>query len=464
MLTQVAGRTVERRVIDRERLARLIERERATAAAASPESRRLAERAHEHMIGGVPMQWMEIWVGPTVRFFARAKGNRIIDVDGNELVDFCLGDTGSMAGHSPDALVAAVQRRIGELGGITTMLPTEDAIWVAGDLARRFGLPKWTFSLTATDANRWVLRTCRQLTGRSKILIMSYSYHGSVDETIIALEQGVPTKKPGNVGPAVDPALTTRVVEFNDLAALERELAHGDVACVLAEPALTNMGIVLPADGYWAEATRLIRAAGAYLVIDETHTFSAGPGGCTRAWGLEPDIITIGKSIAGGVPIGAYGVSAELDAQIRADAIGDYVDTGGVGGTLAGNALSLAAARATLEHVLTDEAFAHMCELGERFRAGVQALIDRHRLPWVVAGLGARAELRFRAEMPRNGGESHAAHDAEVEEWLHLVTLNRGVLITPFHNMSLMCPATTAADVDHHLAVLEESVSELLAG
>ena len=447
--------------IDRTRLAALIERERATLAARTPRSRELAERANAHMIGGVPMQWMQIWAGQHALFFERAKGNRITDVDGNELLDFCLGDTGAMAGHSPEATVAAVRRRLDELGGVTTMLPTEDAIWVADDLARRFGMDKWTFALTATDANRWVLRTARQLTGRSKILIMSYCYHGSVDETIIALEDGVPMSKPGNVGPQVDPALTTRVVEFNDLAMLERELAHGDVACVLAEPALTNMGIVLPDPGYWEAATRLIKAAGALLVIDETHTFSAGPGGCTQAWDLEPDIVTMGKSIAGGVPIGAYGVTAEVDARITADPMGDYVDTGGVGGTLAGNALSMAAARGTLEHVLTEEAFARMCDLGDRMLAGMQDVIDRHALPWVVAGLGARAEFRFCADMPRNGTESHDAHDADVEEWLHLVTLNNGILVTPFHNMCLVCPDTTAADVDRLLAVLDAAAEEL---
>ena len=447
--------------IDRTRLAALIERERATLAARTPRSRELAERANAHMIGGVPMQWMQIWAGQHALFFERAKGNRITDVDGNELLDFCLGDTGAMAGHSPEATVAAVRRRLDELGGVTTMLPTEDAIWVADDLARRFGMDKWTFALTATDANRWVLRTARQLTGRSKILIMSYCYHGSVDETIIALEDGVPTSKPGNVGPQVDPALTTRVVEFNDLAMLERELAHGDVACVLAEPALTNMGIVLPDPGYWEAATRLIKAAGALLVIDETHTFSAGPGGCTQAWDLEPDIVTMGKSIAGGVPIGAYGVTAEVDARITADPMGDYVDTGGVGGTLAGNALSMAAARGTLEHVLTEEAFARMCDLGDRMLAGMQDVIDRHALPWVVAGLGARAEFRFCADMPRNGTESHDAHDADVEEWLHLVTLNNGILVTPFHNLCLVCPDTTAADVDRLLAVLDAAAEEL---
>ena len=447
--------------IDRTRLGELIARERATLARRTTRSQELAERANAHMIGGVPMQWMQIWAGQHAIFFERAKGNRIVDVDGNELIDFCLGDTGAMAGHSPEATVAAVQRRLHDLGGVTTMLPTEDAIWVADELSRRFGMDKWTFSLTATDANRWVLRTCRQLTGRPKVLIMSYCYHGSVDETIIALDGGVATMKPGNVGPAIDPAVTTRVVEFNDLAMLERELAHGDVACVLAEPALTNMGIVLPDPGYWEEATRLIKAAGALLVIDETHTFSAGPGGCTQAWGLEPDVVTMGKSIAGGVPIGAYGVTADVDARIQGDLHGDYVDTGGVGGTLAGNALSMAAARGTLEHVLTEEAFAEMCALGATMLAGMQAVIDRHQLPWVVEGLGARAEFRFCADMPRNGTESHDAHDDDVEEWLHLVTLNNGILVTPFHNMCLVCPATTAADVDRLLAVLDAAVAEL---
>ncbi len=449
-------------VIDRTRLAELLVQERAKLSSRTIKSRALAERANAHMIGGVPMQWMQIWAGQHAIFFERAKGNRIVDADGNELLDFCLGDTGAMAGHSPDAVVAAVNHRMGVLGGITTMLPTEDAIWVANELTRRFGMDKWTFSLTATDANRWVLRTARQLTGRPKVLIMSYCYHGSVDETIISLHMGVPRSKPGNVGPQVDPALTTRVVEFNDLAMLERELAHGDVACVLAEPALTNMGIVLPDPGYWEAATKLIKASGALLVMDETHTLSAGPGGCTQAWGLKPDVVSLGKSIAGGVPMGAYGVTAEIDALIQADQRGDYVDTGGVGGTLAGNALSLAAARGTLEHVLTDEAFAGMCDVGASMLRGFEGLIERYRLPWVVAGLGARAEFRFAIEMPRNGTQSHDAHDGEVEEWLHLVTLNNGILLAPFHNMALVCPETTKEDVDRLINVLDAEIRNLL--
>jgi glutamate-1-semialdehyde 2,1-aminomutase len=456
--------TSDRVAIDRTRLAGILERERALFAERHPSSRERFAESSRCLIGGVPMQWMEMWVGGWPVFFERAKGNRIVDVDGNEIIDFCLGDTGAMAGHSPDATFAAVQRRMHELGGVTTMLPSDDAIWVGQDLSRRFGMAKWTFALTATDANRWALRTCRVLTGRPKTLVMSYNYHGSVDESMIVLdEQGRPASRPGNIGPQVDPTVTSRVVEFNDLEALERELAHGDVACVLAEPALTNIGIVLPDPGYWEAAQRLTRDAGALLIIDETHSVSAGPGGCTRAWGLEPDLVTLGKAIAGGVPIGAYGVSEAVADRIAREIDTGMVDTSGIGGTLAGNPLCLAAARGTLEHVLTDEAFARMIDLGGRFHRGVQEVIDRHRVPWVVEGLGARAELRFAAVPPRNGGESRAAHDAEVEEWLHLYLLNRGILITPFHNMSLMCPATTADDVDRHLALLDEGTAELVA-
>ncbi len=455
--------TTDRVTIDRTHLGGILARERALFAERTPGSRERFAESSRYLIGGVPMQWMEMWVGGHPVFFERAKGNRIVDVDGNEILDFCLGDTGAMAGHSPDATFAAVEHRMRDLGGVTTMLPSDDATWVGRDLSRRFGMAQWTFALTATDANRWALRTCRVLTGRPKTLVMSYNYHGSVDETMIVLdEQGRPASRPGNIGPQVDPTVTSRVVEFNDLAALERELAHGDVACVLAEPALTNIGIVLPDEGYWDEAQRLIRAAGALLIIDETHTLSAGPGGCTRAWGLEPDLVTLGKSIAGGVPIGAYGVSAAVADRIAAEIDTGMVDTSGIGGTLAGNPLCLAAARGTLEHVLTDDAFARMIELGSRFHRGVQDVIDRHRVPWTVEGLGARAELRFAAVKPRNGGESRAAHDAEVEEWLHLYLLNRGILITPFHNMSLMCPDTTAADVDLHLELLDAGVAELV--
>jgi glutamate-1-semialdehyde 2,1-aminomutase len=396
-----------------------------------------------------------MWAGGHPIYLAQAQGASVVDVDGNEYADFCLGDTGAMAGHAPPP---------GDAAGITTMLPTDDAAWVGEELARRFGVPFWQFSLTATDANRWMLRICRQVTGRPRVMVFNWCYHGSVDEAFVTLgEDGVVRSRAGNVGPAVDPAQTTRVAEFNDIASVEAALAHGDVACVLMEPALTNIGIVLPEEGFLEAVRAACTATGTLLVIDETHTLSAGPGGCTAAWGLEPDAVTLGKSIGGGVPIGAYGVTAELAERIAAEEDADFEDTGGVGGTLAGNALSLAAARATLGEVLTEDAFERMSQLRERFVAGVEAALELHSVPWSVVSLGARAEYRFTPEPPRTGAESAAAADRDVEEYLHLFLLNRGVLITPFHNMALMCPATTPAQVDRHSEAFGAAVKELYA-
>ena len=445
---------------DRGRLSALLAREAEAFAAARPRSRALFERAGGALLGGVPMPWMMRWAGGFPVFCADASGARIVDVDGHEYIDLCLGDTGAMPGHGPPAVVEAVRAQLGR--GITTMLPTEDAIRVGEELTRRFGLARWLFTLTATDANRTALRLARQLTGRPYVLVFSYCYHGSVDEAFaVAGDDGGTHAREGNVGPAVDPAQTTRAVEFNDLAALEAALADGLVACVLAEPAMTNMGIVLPEAGYHERLRELTRATGTLLIIDETHTFSAGPGGCTAAWGLEPDLLTIGKAIGSGIPSGALGLSARLAGSLLADPDADYEDTGGVGGTLAGNALSAAAMRATLEHVLTEAAFAHTIPLAERFAAGVQETIDAHRLPWHVTRLGCRAEYGFCAPPPRDGTSAHAAADHELERFLHLHALNRGVMITPFHNMALMAPATTAADVDRHSELFAEAVAEL---
>jgi glutamate-1-semialdehyde 2,1-aminomutase len=448
--------------VDRAVLARLLERERAAYAERHPRSRELFGQACGSLLAGVPMSWMSMWSGGHPLYFTEARGNRITDVDGHTYVDFCLGDTGAMTGHSPAPVLRAVRERLETLGGVTTMLPTADAAVVGADLAQRFGLPLWQFSLTATDANRFILRMCRQITKRPWVLVFSHCYHGTVDETVIVVdEDGRPRSKRGNVGPAVDPLLTTKVVEFNDVEALRAALAPGDVACVLMEPALTNIGIVLPEPGYLAQVRRLCDETGTLLVHDETHTFSAGPGGCTRAWGLRPDIVTIGKALASGVPIGAYGVTAPVAERILADPGADLIDQGGVGGTLAGNALSMAAARATLAEVLTDEAFAHMIELATAYTAGVDQVLESRRVPWCVVQLGARAEYRFFPDPPRTGGASAAAQDAALDEYLHLYTLNRGILMTPFHNMALMCPETTRADVDLHTAVFAQAVDAL---
>ncbi len=449
-------------MVSESRLRQLLQRERETFAQRNPRSRAAYEAA-DHLFGRVPMTWMNKTAGGHPLYLDRAAGAHVWDLDGHEYVDLCLGDTGAMAGHSPAPTVAAVQRRFGELGGATAMLPTEDAAWVGAELARRFGLPLWSFSLTATDANRWAIRLVRAVTGRPKILVNSYCYHGSVDESLIVVgENGEAESREGNVGAPCDVTLTSRVAEYNDLERLERELAHGDVAAVLMEPALTNIGIVLPEPGYLEGVRRLTRQYGTLLINDETHTFSAGPGGMTQAYGLEPDVLTIGKALAGGIPCGAYGLSAELAAKIGARDDLDLVDMGGVGGTLAGNPISTAAMRATLSEVLTDDAFEGMIALATRFTDGVRAIIDEHGLPWSIQQLGARAEYRFASPAPRNGGESHAAHQPDLDDYLHLHLANRGILLTPFHAMALMSPATTAADVDRHHEVFAEAVRELV--
>ena len=449
--------------MDRGHLQKLISEERERFARDHPRSRSLFEAASRNLLGGVPMSWMIRWPGGHPIFAVEASGARITDADGITYVDLCLGDTGAMAGHAPAATAAAVTDRYRR--GATMMLPTEDSIWVAGELESRFGLPLWQLSLSATDANRFAIRFARQITGRRKILVFSYCYHGTVDESFVVVgPDGRPMSREGNVGPPVDPTETSSVVEFNDLDALERVLRDEEIACVMTEPALTNIGIVLPRPGFHEALRELTRDTGTLLLIDETHTFSAGPGGYTAAHGLEPDLLTIGKAIAGGVPVGAFGMSHEVAELVAAQVNADYEDTGGVGGTLAGNALSAAATRATLEDVLTPEAFERMIELAGRFTEGVQRTLEAHELPWHVVQLGARAEYAFLPEPPASGGEAAAGADHELEEYLHLFLLNRGVLITPFHNMALMCPATSKADVDAHTAAFAAAADELTSG
>jgi glutamate-1-semialdehyde 2,1-aminomutase len=440
-------------------LAELRAREEARFLKAHPRSRELAERARATLFEGVPMHWMRKWAGGFPLFVSEAKGSRFVDVDGHEYVDFCLGDTGAMTGHAPDATLNALTEQ--SIKGLTLMLPTEDALWVSEELARRFGLSYWQFALTATDANRFSIRLARHLTERSKILVFNWCYHGTVDETFATLDGGVVRARSGNLGPPVDPSLTTRVVEFNDVGALERELFHGDVAVVLAEPALTNIGIVHPEPGFHEALRDLTRRHGTLLAIDETHTICCGPGGFTGAHGLEPDIVTVGKPLAGGLPAAAYGFSEETAARLTGRIELDDVDVGGVGGTLAGNALSLAAMRATLSQVLTDDAYRHMIPLAERWTEGVRAGIVEAGIPWHVTQLGCRAEYLFGPDRPRTGAEAHAASNVELERYMHLHALNRGILLTPFHNMALMSPATTGADVDLHTEAFREAALEL---
>jgi glutamate-1-semialdehyde 2,1-aminomutase len=449
--------------IERNRLRTALDSERARFADTHRSSLAAYRRAKQTLFGGVPMTWMNKAAGGFPLYLDTAHGARVRDIDGHEYVDFALGDTGAMAGHSPAPTVAAIRRRAEDLGGLTTMMPTEDAAWVGAELGRRFGVPLWSFSLTATDANRWALRLARAATGRPKILVHSYCYHGTVDEVLVKVdEHGNQVEREGNVGAPVDPTTTTRVVEYNDLDALERELSYGDVACMLMEPALTNIGIVLPDKGYLDAVRQLTTAAGALLINDETHTISAGPGGATQAWNLRPDIVTIGKAIGGGVPCGGYGLSADLAARVEAMPGLDLIDWGGVGGTLAGNPLSVAAMRATLSEVLTDDAWTGTTALADRFADAVEEVVADRGLPWSVSRLGARAEYRFCNPAPRTGGESAAAQDDDLEDFLHVYLANRGVLMTPFHNMALMSPDTTEADVDRHSEIFAEAVSALV--
>jgi glutamate-1-semialdehyde 2,1-aminomutase len=439
---------------------RLLEDELARFDAEHPRSRELAERARASLLAGVPMHWMVRWPGRFPVFAVEARGARFRDADGLEYVDFCLGDTGAMAGHSPAATVRAVTEQAAR--GMTLMLPSEDALAVAGELSRRFALPRWQFALTATDANRFAVRLARRITGRPKVLVFNWCYHGTVDETFASLDgAGRVVEREGNIGPPVALDETTRVVEWNDVEGLERELAHGDVACVLAEPALTNIGIVPPEPGFHDALRSATRRHGTLLVIDETHTLCVGPGGYTAAHGLEPDLLTVGKSIGGGIACAAYGFTDEVAARVESSISRDESDVGGIGGTLAANVLSLAAMRATLTEVLTEQAFARMTELGERFERGVQASIDRHGLPWHVTRLGCRVEYLFRPDRPRTGSDAAAGGDPLLDRLIHLWALNRGILLTPFHNMALMSPATTEADVDRHTDVFAEATAAI---
>ncbi len=446
--------------ISRIRLASLMKRETERFVAERPKSRALFERARLSLLGGVPMNWMVRWSGPCPIFVKEARGAHFVDVDGHLYLDLCLGDTGAMTGHSPPAVAEAVAAQARR--GLTFMLPTEDALFVGEELRRRFALPYWQIAMTATDANRFAIRLARGITGRRFVLVMNGCYHGTVDETFVSLKNGETVPKKSSFGPPVDPALTTRAIEFNDVTALEKALLPGDVACVLAEPAMTNVGIILPDPGYHEALREVTRRTGTLLIIDETHTICAGPGGYTAAHGLEPDLLTIGKPIAGGVPAAAYGVTRDLADRAAAGIRVEDSDVSGIGGTLSGNALALAAMRATLERVLIPEAYEKTIPLAQRFAEGVEATIRSAGLPWHVVRLGNRAEYQFRPTPPRNGSEAEAAMDLDLDRFLHLYALNRGILMTPFHNMALIAPETTPEDIDHHTRVFGEGVKELL--
>jgi glutamate-1-semialdehyde 2,1-aminomutase len=450
------------RILSAAQLARLRAREDALFAQRTLNSQQTFAAAQQMLLNGVPMPWMGDWGTAHPIFVDKAQGNRVSDIDGIAYLDFCLGDTGAMFGHSPAATVEAVTRQVQQ--GITTMMPTLDALAIGQELGRRFGLPLWQVAMTATEANRYVIRICRTLSGRPKVLSMNESYHGSLDETLphLGANGQLELRSDYDMNPGVAKDALSRVVEFNDLEALERELAYRDCACVLAEPVMTNCGMVLPAPGYHEKLRELCSRFGSYLVIDETHTFSNGPGGYTAAHGLKPDFITLGKSIAGGIPVAVYGFSAAVGAQINASFGRKGVsDPMGVGGTLSANAFALAAMRATLNEVATPEAFARMFAGQNRLSDGLEAILRKYAIPWSLTRSGARCELQFMPTLPLNGSEAKNHFDWELMYYTHVFLANRGLLITPFHNMMLVPPMASNADIDHLIKGWEECLAEI---
>ncbi|HXX73215.1 MAG TPA: aspartate aminotransferase family protein [Candidatus Acidoferrales bacterium] len=447
--------------VDRSKIATVLDREGRDFVRAHPRSKRMFERARRSMIGGVPMNWMIEWPGAFPIFAARARGSKITDVDGHRYVDFCLGDTGAMFGHGPEATVRAVIRQVPR--GITTMLPTEDTVWVGEELTRRFGLPYWQAAMTATDANRFALRMAREATGRRKVLVFNGCYHGTLDEALVRLVDGRVTPREGSMPPPIDPELTTKIIEFNEPTALEQALTPGDVAAVLMEPAMTNCGIILPEPGYLDKVRDVTRHTGTVWIIDETHTWCAGPGGYTQAHGLKPDMITLGKPVAGGIPAAAIGLSQELYDKTAQNMLAETTGVNGLGGTLTGNALALAAMHATLEKVITPKAYRRVIPLAKKFNDDIQRTIRNYGLPWHSIQLGTRVEYRFRGTPPRNGAEAIAAKDPLLNKYVHLYDLNRRILLTPFHNMALISPYTTTKDVNLHTHVFRASVQEILS-
>jgi len=427
-----------------------------------PKAAALDARRGAGFVGNVPLHWMRDWPTPFPVVVERAEGARLVDIDGHALVDFCLGDTGAMFGHTPAPIARALAARA--TGGLTAMLPTADAAVVGPLLAALFGLPHWQVATTASDANRFALRLARAATGRGKILVFDGCYHGAVDETLVDLVDGRTVARKSLLGQAFDPAAATVAVPFNDVAALERALSAHDVACVIAEPVMTNCSMILPEPGFHDALRRLTRTAGTLLLVDETHTLSTGLGGYTAVHRLEPDILVVGKAVAGGVPTSLFGMSDAVAAAMTAERDPEEHGYSGIGTTLSGSALQLACLRACLEEVMTAEAYAAMNDGADIVEAGFAETIARFGLPWHVARVGARLEVVFAPEPLRNAAEARAAALPAVERLLHLGLVNRGFLLTPFHNMVLVSPATTAAEADGLVAAFADIVGTLVAG
>jgi glutamate-1-semialdehyde 2,1-aminomutase len=442
-------------------VAAMLAREEALFVQRNPVSQALSNETAKNWLRGVPMHWMVDWGTPFPLFVDKASGVDLIDADGNRSIDFCLGDTGAMFGHSPEPIVATLRRESSH--GFTTMMPSPDAAAVGRLLQDRFGLPLWQVTTSASDANRSVIRWCRAITGRMKVLIFNGCYHGAVDETFVQIRNGEAIADPALIGEPRDITALTRVIEFNDIPALEAALRSRDVACVLAEPVMTNIGMVLPDDGYHSALRDVTRRTGTLLVIDETHCMSSGPGGYSRAHGLEPDAIVLGKPIAGGIPAGLYGFTGPIGERIREYLKSREPGHSGIGTTLAGSRIQLALIRTVLEAYMTDHAYAPLLSLAERLEKGLNEVIARHQVSWDVVRVGARVEFMCCPGRPRNGGEAAKVIHRPIDRAVHHYLLNRGIVVTPFHNMLLICPATTRGHVDRLIETLDRCLSELSA-
>jgi len=462
-------------------LAELIARETQAFLETHPKSAAQADALREHWLFGAPFHWMNDWAAPVAIIAEDGDGAVLTDIDDNTYDDFCLGDTPGMFGHARPEIARAVAEQARR--GATFMLPTAEAAEVGALLADRFGLPLWQTTLSASDANRALIRWARAVTGKQVIVVFDGCYHGMVEDCFVEIRHGRTRPDPGLIGQVFDMTRTTRAVPFNDVRALEGALAHGDVAAVLAEPAMTNCGMILPEANFWKRAQALAKKAGALLILDETHTLSSGPGGATKAWGLAPDALVIGKAIAGGFPAAVWGVSAELGGKIQSwtagvspawtgstattvaggDAGGPSSGRSGIGTTLAGNAMGIAAIGATLREVATPQAYEAMLAGADALVAKLREVIARRALPWCVVHVGARAEIVFAPEPPKNAAEVRPAlAQTELNHALHLYLINRGVLIAPFHMMMLVCPMTSAQQIDRLVAAVDSFAAEYL--
>ena len=447
-------------MINRQAIHQMREREIARFIAANPKSKAHAKSV-QGWFQGVPFHWMLDWSSPFPIVAQEASGATLTSIDGQIFDDFCLGDTASMFGHSPAPLAKAIAAQAGQ--GLSYMLPTAKGAELGSMLADMFGLPQWQVTTTASEANRAVIRWCRGITGRDKILIFNGCYHGAVDDVFVDLRDGRAVNRPSLIGQVQDLLPTTVAIEFNDVDALASALRGGDIACVLAEPLMTNIGMVRDTPGFLTELRRLCDETSTILVFDETHTISSGYGGHSNMHGPKPDILVVGKSIGGGVPCAVYGFTEAIAKRMAALNASRPAGHSGIGTTLSANAMAITAMHAMLGQVITRDAYAHMLSMADRLVAQLNGVISTHALDWHVSHVGARVELVCSAIPPRNGSEARAVMDHALESTIHLYLVNRGILLAPFHNMMLVSPVTQAAQVDRLAAELNSALTELLA-